>query len=164
MVASTANRLGIKRLDHVGVQVRDVERAERFYTEVLGAKVLFRMGAEPNDPYGFRHTFLLLGDQRYELVENPGYRAYATPADMALYPHYAFGVDAENLEACVAWLDEVGLPHDGPVMHPPSTAASVYFTDQDGNHMEFVAVTGYPREKCELSRGTHWDKLLHTWG
>jgi catechol 2,3-dioxygenase-like lactoylglutathione lyase family enzyme len=121
MAVSTENRLGIKRLDHVGVQVRDVDRAERFYTEVLGARVLFRMGAEPNDPYGFRHTFLLLGDQRYELVENAGYRAYATPEDKALYPHYAFGVEADRLDACIAWLDEVGLPHDGPVMHPPST-------------------------------------------
>ena len=31
--------LAIKRLDHFGVDVRDLDRAERFYTDVLGMTV-----------------------------------------------------------------------------------------------------------------------------
>ena len=163
MAATTENRLGIGRLDHVGVQVRDIERAIAFYTKVLDAKVTLQFGRDANDPYGFRHSFMQIGDQRYELVENANYRAYATPEDKALYPHYAFEVPAEKLDAAIAWLDELGLPHDGPVMHPPSPSASLYFTDQDGNHLELVARGGYPREKCDIGRGTHWDRLLHDW-
>lgn len=145
---------GIRRLDHVGIVVRDVERSEAWYHRALGAKTFARVGfgedVEMKMKTPFRHVFMMLGEQRVELVEAPDWRGYSKPDDWALFPHYAFMVDTEGLDRYMAHFDEEGIAYAGPIFHPPITSASVYFCDPDGNHLELVVWEGYPRERGKV--------------
>jgi len=40
----------VKELYHVGIPVDDLDRAQKFYTEVLGMQFMGRVGGNPNNP------------------------------------------------------------------------------------------------------------------
>ena len=40
----------VKSLYHVGIPVDDLDRAQKFYTEVLGMQLMDRVGGNPNNP------------------------------------------------------------------------------------------------------------------
>jgi len=63
----TAEATLVKKFDHVGFAVRDVDSALRVYRDILGGKVTTykQMGTE--DEYTF--TQFELGGQRFELIE-----------------------------------------------------------------------------------------------
>lgn len=56
----------IKKLDHIGIAVRNLQEASRFYEEVLGLKVV---GTEVVSDQKVRIAFIPLGDTRIELLE-----------------------------------------------------------------------------------------------
>ena len=105
----------VKRLDHFGVDVADLARAERFYTEVLGMTVEMRMA----DQVLLRH-----GDGACALFLRPG-RAPADP-EQVRHPlgksHHAFATRGIPYHAPIDWGD-----HD-----------CIYFQDPDGNLLELV--------------------------
>ena len=78
----------VRQIDHVGMMVRNVDVAERWYVEVLGAVPFERVGYDVNtttkmrSPY--RHLFVMIGDQRLELVEGPDWRGFTRPDDYAM--------------------------------------------------------------------------------
>jgi catechol 2,3-dioxygenase-like lactoylglutathione lyase family enzyme len=152
----------VRQIDHVGMMVRNVDVAERWYVEVLGAVPFERVGYDVNtttkmrSPY--RHLFVMIGDQRLELVEGPDWRGFTRPDDYAMSPHYAFAVTPEALDWYLDRFDAMGIAYQGPIVHPPMPVASVYFTDPDSNHLELSAWEGY-----DLDRGytdyVRWDDL-----
>jgi catechol 2,3-dioxygenase-like lactoylglutathione lyase family enzyme len=118
----------------------DLERAERFYCDVLGLSLL---GKEAD-----RHVFFQVGDHDVLLV----FLAQATlkgdrlPAHGASGPgHFAMGILAGDLDAWrgrlgdhhVAIEQEVSWPHGG---------RSLYFRDPAGNSVELITpgVWGLP--------------------
>jgi catechol-2,3-dioxygenase len=145
---------GIRRLDHVGIIVRDVEVAERWYQEALGARSFARVGyGEPTEAKmkaPFRHVFMMLGEQRVELVEAPKYLGFSKLDDWALFPHYAFMVDSDGLDRYIDHFSDLKIRFAGPIFHPPITAASVYLCDPSGNHIELTVWEGYPPEKGKV--------------
>jgi catechol 2,3-dioxygenase-like lactoylglutathione lyase family enzyme len=152
----------IRQLDHVGMMVRNVDVSEEWYCRVLGAVPFQRVGYDAatntkmRSPY--RHLFMMLGDQRLELVEGPDWRGFNDPDDFSMSPHYAFMVAADALDWYMARFDEIGVRYQGPIVHPPMPVASIYFTDPDSNHLELTVWEGY-----DLSKGhtdyVHWDEL-----
>lgn len=55
-----------KRIDHIGIAVRQLDTALLFYTEVLGLTLL---GIETVESEGVRVAFLKIGDVKLELLE-----------------------------------------------------------------------------------------------
>jgi catechol 2,3-dioxygenase-like lactoylglutathione lyase family enzyme len=130
--------LTVQRIDHLVLTCRDVAATIRFYTEVLGMKVV---------TFGNGRKALSFGRQKFNLhpigqtAEGGAGKVAAiaarpTPgsADICL-------IVAENAAAIVAHLAVCGIPVDeGPVVRTGALGPieSVYVRDPDGNLIELA--------------------------
>jgi catechol 2,3-dioxygenase-like lactoylglutathione lyase family enzyme len=123
----------LERLDHFGIEVRELKRAERFYTDVLGLSVVARLGDQ---------ILMDCGGQNLALFEVQ--RADMSPAERARiigHPlgkgHHAFRVSRADFTSAAQRLTQAGV----------ETAAQIdwgdhdcmYFLDPDGNLLEIVS-------------------------
>ncbi len=113
--------------------VTDLDRAERFYREVLGLPVYSRGEG--------RHIFFQLGNGmlllfRAEATEQAG---GMVPAHGARGPgHLAFAVPREALPSWKAHLQARGVSIEAEVTWPVG-GISIYFRDPDGNSLELAS-------------------------
>jgi lactoylglutathione lyase len=122
--------LSIRGLYEVAIPVKDLSRAEAFYRDVLGLEVGLRDERRP-------WLFLRAGGQAGVLLLQEDKGEWPTQ-------HFAFTVDANEIERAAATLQEHGVSVRGPVFHAWMPAKSVYFTDPDGHHLELCAPTSKP--------------------
>jgi catechol 2,3-dioxygenase-like lactoylglutathione lyase family enzyme len=119
----------LKRLDHFGVDVADLERAERFYTDVLGMRVVMRRPDQVLMRYADGACALFLEPGRrpggLAQIENPLGKS-----------HHAFEVTYEDLVAARRLFVERGIPHHAPIDWGDHDC--LYFLDPDGNLLELV--------------------------
>ena len=118
-----------KRIDHVELVTADPERAERFYTGVLGFKVRSR----DTVPGGLRLVYLDLGGTTVELL------TYAEPqapaAEGGRLGYRMMALEVEDMDGALATLKSKGIePAWGPVRRP--TYARAEIRDPDGNAIE----------------------------
>ncbi|MBI4481378.1 MAG: VOC family protein [Acidobacteria bacterium] len=119
----------LQRLDHVGLYVRDLERAKEFYCGVLGLKLVARFGDL---------MLLNLADVNVALFHNP----VIAPADPDILQsplgkaHHAFLVSSDDLRSAQRSLEKAGVPTHGPVDWGDHDG--LYFLDPDGNLLELV--------------------------
>ena len=121
--------LELKRLDHFGVDVRDLDRAERFYTEVLGMRVELRLPDQRLLRYGDGNCALFLKPDRPAVDPD----AIGHPLGKS---HHAFEVSWDALEAAQRLFADRGIPHHAPIDWGDHDC--LYFLDPDGNLLELV--------------------------
>jgi peroxiredoxin/catechol 2,3-dioxygenase-like lactoylglutathione lyase family enzyme len=122
-------------LDHCVIHVSDWDRANAFYTTVMGAELIAC-------PVGFAYRF---GDRQLN-VHGPGVK----PAEVARLP-----VAPGNSDLCFEWrgpiadavshLERCGVAIErGPMQRfgAKGPGTSVYFRDPDGSLMEFISYAG----------------------
>lgn len=117
-------------IHHIALNVRDLDRAEKFYTDVLGFKVVERFSK------GLRHIMLDNGNSAIALFEAPDLDTQSS-LDLlseAGYMHFAFRADKNKFDSIVQELGEKTKIDSGPVKR--GNGMSVYFNDPDGNHLE----------------------------
>jgi catechol 2,3-dioxygenase-like lactoylglutathione lyase family enzyme len=122
----------LTRLDHFGLEVADLPRAERFYTGVLGLKVAAHLGDQ---------VLLECGGQNLALFEVA--RAALTPqARTALIAnplgrgHHAFRIGADDFADAKQRLAAAGV-ETAPAIDWGDHDC-MYFLDPDGNLLELV--------------------------
>jgi catechol 2,3-dioxygenase-like lactoylglutathione lyase family enzyme len=119
----------VRRLDHFGVDVAELARSERFYTELLGMTVRMRLSDQVLLSYGSGSCALFLKPDRV-----PGDPAQiANPLGKS---HHAFEVSWDDYRAAQGVFSERGIPH-----HPPidwGDHECLYFLDPDGNLLELI--------------------------
>ncbi len=128
---------------HIGLNVRDIDRAEAFYTEVLGFEVTERyaenirhlMLASPGETPGAAKVHLL------EARDLDMQGALATLSGQG-YAHIAFGTTRERFPAIVEELKKRKIDFKGPLVM--GRGESVHFTDPDGNSLEIRCPAGKP--------------------
>ena len=115
---------------HIGVNVRDLDRAEEFYIDVLGFQVVERYQEE------IRHSMLNTGDTKIHLFESTDLNL-----DKAInclseegYAHIAFGTSRDNFFEVIEDLKKHRIDFRGPLIL--GKGESVHFKDPDGNHLE----------------------------
>jgi len=120
--------LPIRGVYEVAVKVKKLPRAEAFYCEVLGLEVGLRDDERSR-------VFLRAGGQAGMVV---------LQEDAGEWPlmHFAFTVEARDIERAAALLREKGVEVDGPHLHEWMPAKSVYFKDPDGHQLELCAPVG----------------------
>ena len=120
----------VRRLDHFGVDVADLARAERFYVDVLGMAVRMRLPDQILMGYESGACALFLKPDREpggaELVRNPLGKS-----------HHAFEVSYDDFEAAQRLFAERAIPHHAPIDWGDHDC--LYFLDPDGNLLELVA-------------------------
>lgn len=95
------------KVDHIGIAVKDLEQAKKFYTEVLGMTV---MGEETVDQQKVKVCFIPCGDSEVELLESTspdGPIAKFIEKNGEGIQHIALRVD--NIEAAIADLKAKGV-------------------------------------------------------
>lgn len=127
------------RLDHIAVRVADIDRAIRFYSDVLELPLLFK---EEDPDHGEVFAFLELEGGNLELLapldggDEKSIPRTAPPLDKPYCPHIALGVD--DLDRALAHLESKSVPLlDGPLIIP-GKVRWLYFTDPDHNVIEYV--------------------------
>ncbi len=122
--------LRVKRLDHFGVDVADLGRAEGFYTGILGMWVEMRLPDQLLLSYGAGSLALFFKPDRApggrELIEHPLGKS-----------HHAFEVSWEDLQAARRLFAERAIPHHAPINWGDHDC--LYFLDPDGNLLELIA-------------------------
>jgi len=125
-----------KGLYHIGIPVNDVERAVKFYTEVLGMKIAKLNRDDMGDH--LNRADLRSGDDMVVLFQRPKpVEKDALAEDGAT--HHAFIVDREDFEVAVKKMTEWGVKiHNIPMVDRP-TGSGFYFFDPDGNLLQLYA-------------------------
>jgi catechol 2,3-dioxygenase len=124
----------VRQLGHVVLKVRDRERSEHFYENVLGLPIAARMDAPPM-------TFFTLGNHHdFAIVAVGADGPDAAPNSPGLF-HVAFkvGDSIDDLRLAKAHLDSHGVEIDGISDH--TVSQSIYFHDPDGNQIEVYVDT-----------------------
>lgn len=130
------------RLDHVALQVSDIDRAIDFYMDVLQLPFLFKK-EDPDHGEVFAYLELEGGNlELLALVDRAGApAAWERPSIQKPYcPHVAIGVD--DLDVALAHLRSKKIALiDGPLIIP-GTVRWLYFSDPDNNVIEYVQWMG----------------------
>ncbi len=151
----------LRRIQHVGLKVHDLDEAMRFYRDVMGLRVSDRYdpGDNPHNPWGI--CFMRCGEGHHE-ISLIGY-----PEDAGLAPregdmrkpevglhHVAFEVNSrEEVEAWAEHIRSRGIEiAAGPLVHSPTHPEgdgtlgenrAFYFHDPSGNGIEIF---------CDMAR------------
>ena len=118
-----------KKLGHLVLRVRDLERSEAFYTEVLGLEVTTRIP-------GVMVFMRAAGDSSHELaLMSVGAGAPGPDATRVGLYHFAWLMDSfEDLQALYRELQERDVRIAGIGDH--GVSLGVYIFDPDGNEIE----------------------------
>ncbi len=155
---------GLRRFDHVGFTVPDIEEAHRFLVDVLGCEYLYTLGPfEPDGDWMTTHLgvhpdtrmlnrWFRCGDQAvFEVFhyEAPDERE-AMPKNSDIGGHH-IGLYVDDIDAAVAHLREAGVQvFDGPTA---SRGPAL------GNHwIYFLAPWGMQFELVSYPGGKAWDR------
>ena len=121
----------LKGIHHIALNVKDLDRAERFYTDVLGFQVTHRFSK------GLRHLMLETGNAAIALFETPNLKVEEAMNLVSEdgYLHLALEADSADFKTIIKELQTKKIQIDnGPVKR--GNGESVYFNDPDHNHLE----------------------------
>ena len=126
------------RLDHVAIQVSDMQASIAFYTEKLGLRL---MSHQVDQEHGEAFAFLELEGGNLELLQlldDQGVPAPFTPPEITkpYCPHLAFGSD--NLDKELARLKQQGIPILAGPLEIPGRVRWLYFCDPDNHVLEAI--------------------------
>jgi catechol 2,3-dioxygenase-like lactoylglutathione lyase family enzyme len=109
-------------VDHLVLHVNDVQRAKKFYTEILG------MTAYREDD---GQVFLHAGQQGVALFKKAGDKPLTTGNDLN---HLALNVETGSYETLKAELEAHGVVVSGR----PGEDRCIYFRDPDGHRLQLM--------------------------
>ena len=119
-----------KRIDHIELVTANPERAERFYTGVLG----FEVRSRATVPGGLELVYLDLGGTTVELLRYTAPPPEPAAAGLRL-GYRMMAIEVEDMQQALDALMKHGIePVWGPVMRPAYARAEI--RDPDGNHIE----------------------------
>jgi len=149
----------IEGLQRFTLPVRDLAKAELFYTQVLGGDVVQRKAVEIA---AWDHPALrvhMCGGVDVVLVKQP----YGWPPIDSPNPHLGFAIPGADVDTWVEHLDAWGVPsalvfrEDYVTEIGTPTRVELHFTDPGGNQIELVAWDYPMNDRWNRGRYDAWD-------
>ena len=135
MGKTVSNASGIKLdgINHFALNVRNMDRAEAFYTGVLGFPAIMRSETKA----GLKHVEVDAGNVAIALFESPDLDLTAAQKTMTEdgYLHFAFTASYDRYDATLQALKDNGVVMDGEP-RDWGEGVSIYFSDPDGHQIE----------------------------
>lgn len=120
-------------IDHVAINVRDLDQALKFYTEILGLQITEREPSKPGIEYFVDCGSALIGlIQAKNLLEKHPFQEEGLGAN-----HFSFRVKAQDFDAMLGRLEGHGVKI--AFAKKRALSWSLYFYDMDGNKLEITA-------------------------
>ena len=120
-----------KALDHVALEVTDMDKTLHFYHQMLGLELLRTSG--PNADGG-RSAVLKVGGQEMNVFSRPDLVSVDKENTVGV-DHFCLTMEAVSIDDLMADLRQVGMDiFRGPVAFRDGT--SVFVSDPDGVHVE----------------------------
>ncbi|MDB4894934.1 MAG: glyoxalase [Firmicutes bacterium] len=125
----------LRKVEHIGINVSDMDRSIKFYTEVLGLNLRTRVRLSEQSEL----AFLAIGDAELELVATGGAIEHAR---QGVVNHLAFTVD--DVSTVLAHLKKhaVHLLNDEPIVIEPLGVKIAFFHGPDGEKLELFSAPG----------------------
>ena len=130
---TTTKKISLKGLDHFALNVKDMNRAEEFYTQTLGFEVIHRTETQA----GLKHIEVDAGNVVIALFESHDLnleKAHKTMTEDG-YLHFAFGASYDQFDVILQSLKQMGVIMDGEP-RDWGKSVSVYFRDPDDHQLE----------------------------
>jgi len=124
--------LAPRKLGHVGIYVKDLERSKKFYTEVVGLKV--------SDEFPAKAVFMRCSHDHHDTVlfQLAAEKLARSQNDRAEIQQISFEVDRlDDLRQKAAELRAQGIEVTGPDQKGPGMDKTIEFSDPDGNRIQF---------------------------
>jgi catechol 2,3-dioxygenase-like lactoylglutathione lyase family enzyme len=126
----------IGRIVETAIYVDDLPRAQAFYVEILGARILLESGRlVALDLHGESVLLLFERGATSTPLETPG--GTVPPHGATGVQHLAFAIDSADLEAWVAYLENSGIAIESRVKWPRG-GESLYLRDPEGHSVELI--------------------------
>ena len=134
--SSTATKgtpIKLDGINHFALNVRNMDRAEEFYTGILGFPVI----TQTQTKAGLKHVEVDAGNVAIALFESPELDLTAAQKTMTEdgYLHFAFTAPYDRYDATLQALKEGGVVMDGEP-RDWGEGVSIYFPDPDGHQIE----------------------------
>jgi len=127
----------IQGIDHVAINVKDIDKSVEFYTKVIGLKITEREPSKPGIEYFLDAGPSLIGIIQAENLEDEHPFSHTGLGAN----HFSFRVHANDFDAFIRRLEDSHVRIEYAKKRPKSW--SLYFYDIDGNKLE---VTSWPLE------------------
>ena len=120
-----------ERIHHVSLVVRELEKAQNFYKDVLGFQEIER------PPFNSKGIWYAIGDQQLHLIEQPTGKTFRTDGSVDSGDGH-FAIWVKSYKETISWLEESGIAYKD---NPQSVAgfSQIYIVDVDNNVIEFDA-------------------------
>ena len=141
-----ANPLNIRRIDHVVLRVRRLDRMIEFYCDVLGCRLERGPGTKGLAQLRAGDSLIDLIDYQSPLVRDTGDEPDAAMANM---DHVCFQVEPWDHASLKDHLDRFGIDVecDGERYGAAGTGPSIYIRDPEGNSLELKGPACRPRAR-----------------
>ena len=118
--------LKVEKIYHMGIPVNDIDRAQAFYTKVLGMEFMDRVGSNQ------KLDRLRCGGDTVVLFERPREHAWDPIAQDGV-AHQAFEMDLSTYDEALETIKEMGLFR---TVEDRESGNTIYLFDPEGNHLE----------------------------
>lgn len=129
-------RIQVKRIDHVTIVVKDLERSRRFYVDVLG------MTEVPRPGFPFPGLWFQAGTTQIHLIlehDESGPARVFIPEQCSLSRTRHFAFEVEDALQAKGILDEIGIPLAAGPKSRPDGPTQMYVMDPDDNLVELFS-------------------------
>jgi len=128
--------LKLNRVHHIAIICSDYERSKKFYTEVLGLKIVREVFREERNSY--KLDLEVNGLYQVELFSFPDPPARPSRPEAAGLRHLAFEVD--NIDEAITAINQHGVKAEAVRIDEYTGKRFTFFADPDGLPIEFYEI------------------------
>lgn len=129
-------KLRLNKIHHIAIICSDYEVSKKFYTEILGLKIIREVFREERNSY--KLDLALNGNYIIELFSFPNPPKRISQPEARGLRHLAFEVN--NLEECIESLIQKGIKTESIRLDPYTQKRFSFFSDPDGLPIELYEV------------------------